>query len=1001
MPDAQKQLTAKLAEYVGDSTAVEVVGHLSRGATGTAAMSGVLLLFEELERMSAKAAAYAAEAFSELMRRDVCDSVPVIISWLDLGGALAESSGAAAIKYFKDSPLVLSLVQDAARETVLRQALELAEADPNLALEFFRSAPDLLSAVPSSDLPRWMEMSRELAQVDYVLAVEFVKHSAAAARSLGLEDVRAWVAFGMKLITQNSLGKTDYLPTLEFFRCSPAIFEAIESPVARRGVMAMGTALADRDPASAIAYLAESPTVLRRLPTEPLQTRVLGYGALLAERDAEAALAYFRRSPEILEMIGNAPDALETFESWYRSGMDVLELSAEGARAYFSLETHRALSSVEEAASGVPLRQVARSLNLFAEALCGSDISIRALPETAASPATLRRPSVSPDGRTIALPALLRHYPTRDENLRLYTVMTAHEAGHLEFGTYRLNHEGLESIAAAAQARFRPGDAAAHDSTMTTLEDLFLFYPQPALIRDLWTLLEDARVECHLKLEYPGLADDLAKAARESVNIRTLSHGMTVREMVVDYLLVLTTAGREDLAIPDAVAGLVEGAWGMTQAVLRADATAEDAVRTAHALYVFLEDHIGSQPAPSERGEDHRPDIAGGPNASESEAAYRPVTNWIYRGDMDPRLVKSRTTEESPDQEPGVEPAPLRDAGRDPGRHVTHAVEARSRRDESPGRAHDAEQPDDRGREQPRAAPHEAVFVYDEWDGTIADYRSGWCRLIERTVPSGDRDFAEATMRAYAPIAKTLRRYFESLRPSGLRRMFAQIDGDELDLDATIRRVVDRRAGAEGSDRIYVHRDKRDRSVAAAFLVDLSGSTSRQISGGRRIIDVEKEALVLLSEALEAIGDRYAIYGYSGQARRHVDFVVLKDFDEPAARSAARIGTVAPLQQNRDGTAIRHAVRKLLAPEAKARLLILISDGRPLDESYADEYALEDTKRALQEARRLGVHTFCITVDRDADDYVRRMYGDVHYLVIDDVAALPERLPAIYRRLTA
>jgi nitric oxide reductase activation protein len=308
---------------------------------------------------------------------------------------------------------------------------------------------------------------------------------------------------------------------------------------------------------------------------------------------------------------------------------------------------------------------------------------------------------------------------------------------------------------------------------------------------------------------------------------------------------------------------------------------------------------------------------------------------------------------------------------------------------------------DPRGEERAAGSPHGGTFIYDEWDGTIGDYRSGWCRLIERIPPSGDSDFAEATMATYAPIAKTLRRYFEGLRPSGLRRMFAQIDGEELDLDATIRRIADRRAGAAGSDRIYLHRDKRDRSVAAAFLVDLSGSTSRQISGGRRIIDVEKESLILLSEALDAIGDQYAIFGYSGQARRHVDFVILKDFGEPAVRSAARIGALAPLQQNRDGTAIRHAVRKLLVPESKARLLILISDGRPLDESYADEYALEDTKRALQEARRRGVHTFCITVDRDADDYLRRMYGDVHYLVIDDVAALPARLPRIYQRLTA
>jgi len=106
------------------------------------------------------------------------------------------------------------------------------------------------------------------------------------------------------------------------------------------------------------------------------------------------------------------------------------------------------------------------------------------------------------------------------------------------------------------------------------------------------------------------------------------------------------------------------------------------------------------------------------------------------------------------------------------------------------------------------------------------------------------------------------------------------------------------------------------------------------------------------------------------------------------------------MQQNRDGAAIRHATAKLLAREARTRLLVLISDGRPLDDGYKDEYSLEDTKMSLREARRQGVHPFCVTIDREADAYVRRMYGDVQFMVIDHVEALPMRLPRIYQQLT-
>ena len=160
--------------------------------------------------------------------------------------------------------------------------------------------------------------------------------------------------------------------------------------------------------------------------------------------------------------------------------------------------------------------------------------------------------------------------------------------------------------------------------------------------------------------------------------------------------------------------------------------------------------------------------------------------------------------------------------------------------------------------------------------------------------------------------------------------------------------------------------------------------------------------MILLSEALAAIGDQYALFGYSGQGRGNVDIVVLKDFAESSVgRAALRIGAMKPLQQNRDGAAIRHAVNRLLQQAARTRLLVLISDGKPLDDGYSDEYSLEDTKMALREARLKGIHPFCITVDQSANEYLHRMYGDIGFLVIDDVSQLPIRLPRIYRRLTA
>jgi nitric oxide reductase activation protein len=294
----------------------------------------------------------------------------------------------------------------------------------------------------------------------------------------------------------------------------------------------------------------------------------------------------------------------------------------------------------------------------------------------------------------------------------------------------------------------------------------------------------------------------------------------------------------------------------------------------------------------------------------------------------------------------------------------------------------------------------ERVCRYPEWDYRLQDHRINWCRVVDRPADRGSDECVSGTLTAHGSMVRLLRRCFEGLRPPAFRRLAGQSDGEDLDIDAVVRRAAEQRAGFEGSDRVYVRHEKKERDVAVAFLVDVSGSTARQIDGGRRIIDVEKESLVLLCEALDAVGDQYALYAYSGQGRGSVEVRTIKAFDDRLGTTTAqRLGGLSPRQQNRDGAAIRHAVAKLKRRDAKTRLLVLLSDGRPLDGDYKEEYALEDTKAALREARRQGIHPFCVTIDREADQYVRRMYGDVEYTVIDRVESLPAKLPRVYRRL--
>jgi len=993
-PNVRQQLTQRFADELGPSEAAALIARLE--SIGVK-LAPVLALLEELETESAKIARAAIEALPELDRRAGCAHV---ISWLDVGVALAEASGATALRYFKDSPLILGVIGDSAHQhSVLAIGLELAEVDANLSLEYLKTSPHIVTVVPGDQIPRWLEIGVELIRTDLVVGLEYIRQIPALAPVLPLDGVRDWLAFGMKLIAPNAFGKPDYLGTMEYLRTSPAILGDVEAPL-RSQVISVGISLASHSPAAGISWLAESPTLLHALPSLPWRLKVLQYGGLLAEQDAEAAISYLRRAPELIGLLGVEPSAFGRFDNWFKAGMEVLSYSPQAAHAYFSAESRTALSSVEKALSGVPLKQVARKVKLFVEALSGTEVVITASAEAMAEPSG--RSAVSADGKTIALPALLRRYSTANENERLYLVMAAHEAGHLEFGTYGLHMNQLADVSASVCRRYdRPMPA-----KLETLGDLFRLYPAPGLINDLWALLEDARVEYLLQTHYPGLQNDLARFAADTITARDPAHALTVRELVVDCLLRLTAGASLSSAVPHALTNEVSRLWSLCQPVLTFSATAKDAVRTADEVYRQLEELVAAwTKTPPESPPPDTSDLGVRPGASEEAAdAYRPVQNLFYRGEMNADLVRGHADQQEiaqladnvggsagrTDARTGARserPAPTGDS-LGGGRSLPSVVEELLALEVDTARL-EADSRDDR------------IRRYPEWDYRIQDHRINWCRVIERAADRGSDECVSVTLTAYRSTVRSLRRFFEGLRPPAFRRLAGQPEGEDLDVDAVVRRAAEQRAGLEGGDRIYIRHEKKERDVAVLFLVDVSGSTGRQIDGGRRVIDVEKESLVLLCEALDAVGDQYALYAYSGQGRGSVEIRTIKAFEERLGTTTAqRVGGLSPGQQNRDGAAIRHAVAKLRQQDVKTRLLLLLSDGRPLDGEYKDEYALEDTKAALREARREGIHPFCVTIDREADGYVRSMYGNVDYTVIDRVELLPGKLPRIYQRLT-
>lgn len=293
-----------------------------------------------------------------------------------------------------------------------------------------------------------------------------------------------------------------------------------------------------------------------------------------------------------------------------------------------------------------------------------------------------------------------------------------------------------------------------------------------------------------------------------------------------------------------------------------------------------------------------------------------------------------------------------------------------------------------------------ACIRYPEWDHRIQAYRAPGASVRLLPAPAGPQQWVDDTLAEHRSMLDAIRRRFEMLRARRmpLRR---QLDGDELDLEACIDGQADFRAGLPMAQALYRSQRRSKRDMAILLLIDVSGSTDGWISSGRRVIDVEREALLLVSIALAAMGEPYAAQAFSGHGPQSVTVRTLKRFDEPYCNSVAtRIAALEPEQYTRAGAAIRHASATLMREPAAHRLLLLLSDGKPNDvDVYEGRYGVEDMRRAVIEAKLQGIAPFCLTVDRHAASYLPGVFGANQYALLTKPAILPSVLLDWMQRL--
>jgi len=676
----------------------------------------------------------------------------------------------------------------------------------------------------------------------------------------------------------------------------------------------------------------------------------------IAGQSILAAAYCYQQSASVLSQL-----SVESFSNWVRFGLENCA-DANRLRAYFKAQSKTSIELIRTAPGNLRLETIAPVLSAYIQMLIGKDVPI----VEKDFDYDLHEPAE--DGAAIQLPPQVSGLQSDQDCFSYYKAMTALEAGYLEFGSYEHGTEQLLGLRSNLTNRF-PGQTLAVSDTLIDARTLLSLFPQEDLARRLFAVVENARIEHRLRQCYRGLrrALDLARAVRRQA--RPGGDFVLGFEPLLEVLfLEAVGAGLEDAAQEDDQ----EGGWlnairlVLAEDVRKDGAGVADSLKACLRLYLHLVPEVRSGTSYDEAAASLEEKILSEQDEDENEFENAPAPA---------NEVSTRASEHAMQPE-GTE-AVLNDA-------TDKEMDGAELVSESNG-----------------LAPASNIFFYDEWDNRINDYRPRWCKVIETDWKHADGIFVKRTMEEYRGLLARVRDQFQRMRPVGFRRLRSQTDGDEIDLEALTDYFIDRRSHKNPSDKIYSQRRHQERNVAVCFLLDMSGSTSSVIAGKKRILNIEKEALLLMSESLEAIGDPYAVYGFSGQGKEQVDFYRFKDFDERYGDEVRkRIGSAQWLVNTRLGAAIRHASWRLNQQPSATRLLILLSDARPKDDEYPD--GGEDTKAALTEARESGVTPFCITFNQGIyEEEFEEMFEGVGYTIIDDVVSLPERLPGIYQRLTS
>ena len=686
---------------------------------------------------------------------------------------------------------------------------------------------------------------------------------------------------------------------------------------------------------------ASEPALKLSLLDRSSQEFALHWAGVISKSNSEMAFQFASHVSQAFKLMDS-----DGITQWIIEAMDIYDRQGLYPGSASFREAKKFADRLSQKRHSVSFGDVVGILNKYVKGVSGRELEIRADNEAWT------------DTETLFLPELVNQFDSERLNFQLYKATGAFLLAQTLFGTFRVDiHTGIPVVCTA----------------ITKFQD------QARALR-LFEVVEEIRLLNRMKGELPGLVRQMNELKNLSGTLPDIDGIDSLLEQVkkpnsdvLDSLAVTQQLYYQNfrLSSPVCYQGMIDLERVRQVAKQRVEIEKEK-FRTD--LAILAEGIVNEFETEDEQFEDqvNRVNITTQPDSDET-------------GEWEMTLTIDGQPVVPPDDVIQTAKSIIQDFGEIPEDYLVPAGDGQYRQDDQV----------EEDRHEMANSGAEETYFYDEWDYRRRHYRKNWCVLRELEMHPSSERVVETILEKYSHLVRDIRKSFEALRGDD-RMLRRQKNGDDIDIDAVVESYVDVFEGNELTDRLFIKSRKLERDLAVIFMVDVSGSTKGWIN------DAERESLVLLCEALQTLGDRYAIYGFSGMTRKRCELYRIKTFEESyGSKVKARIAGIRPQDYTRMGVTIRHLSKMLLNVDAKTRVLITISDGKPDDyDGYRGEYGIEDTRQALMEAKHAGIHPFCITIDSQAHDYLPHMYGHVNYTMVNDVRKLPLKVSDIYRKLT-